>query len=78
MAFAYAITQLLTHVGMLHASAQKPAQRLVVISRFVRASGDPMTERNWYLCRPIIEGDKCQYGDTPVEFAEEELSIYPT
>ena len=79
MAFAYSIAQVLTHVGMVHGSAQKPAQRLVVASRSVRPAGDPMTDRNWYSCRAIVEGEKCQYvSNGLVDFVEEELQPYPT
>jgi len=79
MEFAFDIAQVLTHVGMLHASAQRPAQRLVVATRSVRAIGDPLTDRNWYWCRAIIEGERCQYAERElIECVEEELTVYPT
>ncbi len=78
MAFAYDIAQVLTHVGMVHSSAIKNPQRLVVAGRSVRASGDPVTDRNWYWCRAIIEGQLCQYAERElIECVEEELTPYP-
>ena len=78
MAFAYDIVQVLTHVGMVHSSAQKDPQRLVVVSRSVKATGDLPQDRRYYWCRAIVEGERCQYAERElIECVEEELIPYP-
>jgi len=79
MSFLYFIGQVVTHVGMVHTSAIKPAQRLVVVRASVRGIGSPPVEQNWYWVRAVIEGDKGQLLQSePIECVEAELTLYPT